>query len=204
MAYKTKKRALNALRRLEKSGTDVMDGLTSNQPALYPGTNVVDNYRAREAADITDMRQKRFIDNLELSRRLFEIDNKQYGVTDDIAHKLLDYMEQHEFNVIQELEMEYSIKRKALKKKAEELAEMNMEDYLTEEDYKRITLFKIKQINVYQNRLQYIGLIIKTLKDYIRELKETEDLPGARNAVNDFSYNFTNYNNDFTSAGKMK
>jgi hypothetical protein len=73
-------------------------------------------------------------------------------VPDDVAHELLDYMEQHEFDVLQELEMEYDIKKKELKTKAEELAEMNMEDYLTEEDYKRIALYKVKQINNYQNK----------------------------------------------------
>jgi hypothetical protein len=204
MKSKANIKAQQALLRLNKTGDQVYDGLNSNQPALYPGTNVVDNYRAREAADITDMRQKRFVDNLELSRRLFEIDHKHYGVLDDVANQLLDYMEQKEFDVLQELEMEYSIKKKALKEKAEELAEMNMEDYLTEEDYKRIALYKYQQITLYKNRLEYIGLIIKTLKDYAKELEEAEELPGAKNAVNDFSFNFTNMNNDLVTAGRLK
>lgn len=197
-------KAKRTLQRLTKTGDQVYDGLTSNQPALYPGTNVVDNYRAREAADITDMRQKRFVDNLELSRRLFEIDYKYYGVLDDTAHELLDYIEQKDFDVLQELEMEYNIKKKNLKKKAEELAEMNMEDYLTEEDYKRSALYKIKQINIYKDRLEYISLIIKTLKDYIKELKEAEDLPGANQAVKEFSIIGTNYNPDIMAASKLK
>ena len=197
-------KAKRALQRLTKTGDQVYDGLTSNQPALYPGTNVVDNYRAREAADITDMRQKRFIDNLELSRRLFEIDHKFYGVLDDVAHEMLDYIEQRDFNVLQELEMEYNIKKKELKTKAEELAALNMEDYLTEEDYKRSALYHVKQISLYNDRLQYMALIIKTIKNYIKELKETEDLPGAKNAVNDFSFMSTNWNSDVTAASKLK
>jgi vacuolar-type H+-ATPase subunit I/STV1 len=204
MKSKANVKAKRALLRMSKTGDQVYDGLNSNQPALYPGTNVVDNYRAREAADITDMRQKRFVDNLELARRLFEIDHKHYGVLDDVANELLDYMEQKEFDVLQELDMEFGIKRKELKDKAEELAEMNMEDYLTEEDYKRVALYKVQQINLYKNRLEYIGLIVKTIKDYAKELEEAEELPGAKNAVNDFSFNFTNYNNDLTSAGKLK
>jgi hypothetical protein len=204
MKSKSNIKAKKALQRLTKTGDQVYDGLTSNQPALYPGTNVVDNYRAREAADITDMKEKRFIDNLELSRRLMEIDNKRYNVFDDAAQELLDYMEQKEFDVIQELEMEYAIKRKDLKKKAAEIATMNISDYLTENDYKRIALFKVRQLGIYKNKLEYLRLIIKTIKDYIEELKETEELPGARNAVNDFSFNFTNMNNDLTAAGKLK
>jgi hypothetical protein len=197
-------KAKRALERLTKTGDMVYDGLTSNQPTLFPGTNVVDNYRAREAADVTDIRQKRFIDKIELSRRLMELDNKFYGVLDDVAHELLDYMEQKEFDVLQELEMEYDIKKKELKEKAAELVEMNIEDYLSEEDYKRITLYKVKQVNLHKDRLKYLSLIIRTIKNYIKELQEAEELPGARNAVNDFSFNFTNYNNDFTSAGKLK
>jgi vacuolar-type H+-ATPase subunit I/STV1 len=133
-----------------------------------------------------------------------EIDNHFYGVQDDVAHELLDYMEQREFDVLQELEMEYSIKKKELKDKAEELADLNMEEYLTEEDYKRVALYKVKQINVYRSRLEYMRLVIKAIKDYIKELQEINNLPGARNAVNDFSYNFTNYNNDLTTAGRLK
>jgi hypothetical protein len=100
--------------------------------------------------------------------------------------------------------MEYDIKKKELRKKAAELVEMNIEDYLSEEDYKRITLYKVKQVNLHKDRLKYLSLIIRTIKNYIKELQEAEELPGARNAVNDFSFNFTNYNNDFTSAGKLK
>jgi len=204
MISKSNVKAKKTLRRLTKTGDMAYDGLTSNQPALYPGTNVVDNYRAREAADITDMRAKRFVDKIELSRRLMEIDNKYYGILDDVAHELLDYMEQKEFDVVQDLEMEYNIKRKELKGKADELAEMNMEEYLTEEDFKRVALYKVKQISLYKDRLKYLGLVIKTIKNYIKELQEAEELPGAKNAVNDFSFNFTNNNNDLMTAGKLK
>jgi vacuolar-type H+-ATPase subunit I/STV1 len=204
MKSKSNIKAKKALERMSKTGDMDYNGLNSNQPTLFPGTNVVDNYRAMEAADIIDTKQQRYIDTLELSKRIMEIDNKFYGVLDDVAHELIDYMEQREFDVLQDLDMEYNIKKKELKDKANELADLNIEDYLTEEDYKRVALYKVKQINTYRMRLEYLKLIIKTIKDYIKELSETENLPGARNAVNDFSYNFTNNNNDLTSAGRLK
>lgn len=207
MKSKSNIKAKKALQRLNKSGDEVLDGLNSNQPALYPGTNVVDNYRAREAADITDMKQKRFIDNLELSRRLMELDNNLYGVMDYNAHEMIDYIERKNFDVVQELDMEYQIKKNELKKKAKELASINMQEYLTEDDYKRVALYKVKQINLFGKRLEYLRLIIKTIKDYARELKESsEENIGANQAIRQYNNPIvgTNWNSDTTAASKLK
>jgi len=195
------------LARMNKAGDNVYDGLTSNAPAMQPASNIVDTYRAMEAADITNPKEKFFIDNLELSRRIMEIDNKYYNILDDTAHELLDYLEQQNFEGLAELEMEYQAKKKEMKKRSEELAQLNIDDYLTEEDYKRVISYKIRQLRIYQNRLEYLKAVIRTIKDFQKELEIESTYPQDtifRNNASDFAYSFTNQNSDITGAAKLK
>lgn len=200
-------RAKRALFKLKKAGESDYFGLTSNTSALQPASNIVDTYRAVESADIKDIKDQIFLNNLELARRLMSIDNKFYHVRDDAAHELLDYLEQMDYDVMSELDMEYKIKKLNIKKKMKDIVELNMDDYITDDDYKRAVAYKLRQLNMFEGRLEYLKTIINTIKEYIEELKDAGYMQGNslfQDAKPDFSYNFTNNNPDPTAAGKLK
>lgn len=199
----SKKKTVGLLRRMNKTGDQVYDGLNSNSPTLFPGGNFNDGYRKIERENVTDARTKTFIDNLELSRRLMSIDIKQYDVDEISSTKLLDYIEQNDFDVINEIEMEMKIKAKELKEKIKEMTAINIEDYITEDDYTRVISTKKKELVIFSNKILYLQLIIGTIKRYEKELKELDKYnPLAEKP--DFSYNHTNWHTDGSGAGKLR
>lgn len=199
----SKRKTQSILNRLTKSADEVYDGVNSNSPTLYPGSNFNDSYRKVERQNVSGIAGKTFIDNMELSRRIMMIDYKYYDVDEESASKLLDYIEQNDFDVVDELKMELKLKSKELKEKMRELTETNIDDYMTEEDYTRVMMYKKKELIKYSNKISYVKMVIDTIERYVKELKELEEYEALSVKPYDFSYNFTNQNASF-DAGKLK
>ena len=188
---------------MNKTGDQIYDGLNSNAPTLYPGGNFNDGYRKVERQNVSDLRAKTFIDNLELSRRIMSIDIKSYNVDEESATKLLDYIEQNNFDVINELELELKTKSKELKKKVDSLIEVDISNYITEDDYIRAVTNRKKELMIFSNKVLYLESVIKTIKRYEKELKELDEYTNLAEKP-DFSYNYTNWNSAQDGAGKLK
>jgi len=199
----SKKKTVGILRRMNKTGDQIYDGLNSNAPTLYPGGNFNDGYRKVERQNVSDLRAKTFIDNLELSRRIMSIDIKSYNVDEESATKLLDYIEQNNFDVINELELELKTKSKELKKKVDSLIEVDISNYITEDDYIRAVTNRKKELMIFSNKVLYLESVIKTIKRYEKELKELDEYTNLAEKP-DFSYNYTNWNSAQDGAGKLK
>lgn len=198
-----KHKSKDILLRIAKTGDQVYDGLNSNSPTLYPGGNYNDSYRKIERQNISDSNNGEFIDRLELSKRLMTIDPKKYNVDEDVASKLLDYIERRNYDVIKELKLELKVKSNDLKLKMEEIKIISPSDYFTEEDYERTILIKKKELIEYSNKITYVKIIIDTIENYIKEVKELEDYSALNEKPNDFSFNFTNQNPSFDTS-KLK
>ena len=108
----SKKKSQKILNRLNKAADEVYDGVNSNSPTLYPGSNFNDSYRKVERQNVASLSDRTFMDEMELSRRIMMIDFKKYEVDEESASKLLDYIEQNKFDVVDELKMELKIKIK--------------------------------------------------------------------------------------------
>jgi hypothetical protein len=199
----SKKKTEKILNRMSKAADQEYDGLNSNSPTLFPGADFNDSYRKVERQNMSDASGKIFVDNLELSRRIMSVDHNKYNVDEDSSSKLLDYIEQNDFNVLDELKMELKMKQKELKQKMKQLVDVNIDDYISEEDYTRSMIYKKKELIAFSNKITYIKLVIDTIERYSSEIKDLEDYEALSAKPYDFSYNFTNQNPSF-DAGKLK
>ena len=199
MKSMTKKRAELALKRLNKSGTTVYDGITPNAPH-----NIIDSYRPQEISEVRSRQEKYYLDNLELSKRLMKIDYKYYGVDEESASALIDYIEQGDFDIIVELEMEYNIQKKALKENEQSILSLELGDFVSPDDYKRDVAYKIRELKVFQKKLMYLKMIIKTIREFQKELMDGEEELRESRQFPDFSFTGTNYNSPIDGAGKLK
>ena len=194
--------ARQVLDRLEKTSQTLNDGLTPNAP-----TSIIDTYRAQQTSHIKSKEEKFYLDNLELSRRIMEIDSEFYGVSEVDAHKLIDYMEQEDFDVIPELTLELKMKKKIYEEMVDDTMERDLSEFLSENDYRRALIHGLKETKRFARTLRYLELVIKTIKNYeleLQELAEEEQYPDFSATKPDFSYNFTNQNNDVTSNSKLR
>jgi hypothetical protein len=200
---KNKSKSKDILLRLSKAGDQVYDGLTSNSPTLFPGGNYNDSYRKIERQNSSSTSTNEFIDRLELSKRLMTIDPKKYGVDENSASKLLDHIEQRNYDVIKDLELELKVKAKDLKTKMEEIKLIEPSDYLTEEDYERTILIKKKELIDFSNKITYIKIIIDTIKNYMKEVKELNDYSALNERPSEAAMVSSNQNAAF-DASKLK
>lgn len=169
MTISNKNKATRVLQRLEKYGETTWDGITPGTPA-----GVIDTYRAQEDSEFHLRHGKHYQDNVELSRRLMNIDNDYYHVSDEAAYKLLDYIEQNDFDVVDELNVEINKERKKFNAMKQELVGLDKKIFLSQEDYQRSMAYKIKQLRIFEKKMQYIRYIIQTINEFNEEIKNRE------------------------------
>jgi hypothetical protein len=202
MVSKREIEARRILDRLEKTSQTLNDGLTPNAP-----TSIIDTYRAQQTSHVKSKEERFYLDNLELSRRIMEIDSEFYGVSEVDAHKLLDYMEQEDFDVVPELTLELQQKKKVYNEMVNDTLDRDLEEFLSADDYRRALIHGLKETKRFARTLRYLELVIKTIKNYeleLLELAEEEQYPDFSATKPDFSFNFTNQNNDTTSNSKVR
>lgn len=200
----SKQKSREILRFLNKGSSDDFIGLTSNQPTLYPGSNYNDSYRKVERQNLAGKNNVDIVDNIELSKRLMDIDKTKYDVPEDIGNKLINYIERSNFDVLDELELEIKTKMKELKKLFSEVTQLKINDYISEDDYRRSVLSQRKRMMEFSNKITYLKLIVNTIKGYHKEIKELEDYEALSTEDKpDMSFLFTDYRQN-QGAGSMR
>lgn len=181
--------ARRILSELEKHGSSVYDGLTS-----YVPSGVINNYRVQETAELKTTSEKKFRDNIELSQRLMAIDPSIYEIDENISYKLIDYIEQRDFDVISELRIELKNKNEEYKEMIKEIKTTSPDEYLSVIDYRRSMEHKIYNAKTFKKKIEYLRAIIKTILSYNSEYDELLiDKP------NDMSFLFTNNSGSYDS-----
>jgi len=191
--YKAKVLAKAILRDLEKTvGDNIYDGVAGLQAEGY-----LDSYRAQEELEYKNLADKKYINDIELSKMLMALDCDLYGVNKKYADKLIDYIEQHNFDVVDELKIEIQNKKMTYAEMLEEIETVKIKDYLSPIDYKRAILHKIELAKNYKKKIDFLSDIAKTIVDF----GETEiEVPYSNKQYTDFSFNMTNQNHGFDSA----
>lgn len=192
MTYKPKKIAKMTLERLEKHGDNIYDGLTPSAPS-----NIIDTNRALETLQVKNILDQKYVDKIELSKRLMDIDTEIFSINKDTANKLIDYIEQSGMDAIPELNNELEIKIDEYTIMVKDIKELDEEDFLSPIDYKRAVLHRIKEAKEFHGKIDYIKMILKTMENFE---SETMEVPQSKQ----FDFSFTNENANFYGASKMK
>lgn len=195
--YELKKSAQLILRRMEKAGSNTYDGLTADAP-----TNVIDMNKPLQEKEFFDQEAEFFGDKIELSKRLMNVDNNFYGVRDDVAYKLLDYIESRDFDCVLDLEIELGDKKRILKEKSQGIGEVDLNDFLAEIDYMRAVNHRKEEIKEFQSKIKYIELLIKIIEEYAEEKKEKKQEFAVENE--DWAIIQHTASNSPTDAGRLR
>lgn len=160
------KEALKILRRINKAGSSTYDGITANAP-----TNIIDLNKPMQEREFFDKEAEFFGDSIELSSRLASIDNEYYGVRDDVASALLDYIEERDFDCLIDLQMELAEKKRSIDDKTKEIAEVDLDEFVSEIDYVRAIGHRKEEIKAFERKIKYIELLIHTMQEFAAEKK---------------------------------
>ncbi len=191
-----KKSATNLLRRMEKAADNSYDSL-ADAP-----TNVIDMNKPLQEKEFFDQEAEFFGDKIELSKRLMNVDNNFYGVRDDVAYKLLDYIESRDFDCVLDLEIELGDKKRILKEKSKGIGEVDLNDFLAEIDYMRAVNHRKEEIKAFQSKIKYIELLVKIIEEYAEEKKEKKDEFAVENE--DWAIIQHTASNSPTDAGRLR
>lgn len=176
---------------LQNLNKNFSDSPYNDMPMETEGTDE-DKMRAREGNESINPKEKITLNTIELTRNVLSIDNDNYDVDDSMANSLASYIERSPETALIDLKMEYGFKVKEFYNNIQEVKNMNPKEFHEDVDFIRAQHHEKKKLEEFENRLEYIALIIKLLETHNTINFEEEERQKKRLALDEFDFSFIN------------
>lgn len=187
---KTTKQAENLLNRMNKSFSD---SPYTDMPMEYEGTDD-QKFRAREGNESINNRERKDAISIELTRMILAVDHDNYDVDSSVANSLASYIERSPESALKDLKMELGQRIKDFAERTKKVKAINPKDYETEIDFIRAQHHEHKKLEEFENRLEYLSIIVRLMEAHNESLFEEREREKKRLALDDFDFSFVNTN----------
>lgn len=180
--------AKSILRRMEKGFADSpyvdMPSATSASEDMM--------MRAKEGAEELYEGERHNNDIISLTRRLMSVDVEKYHVNSKVLNKIADFVERNQETALSELKIEYKAKKSELFKKIDDYKKLREDTFSEEFDYERAKIHLYKDIQDFQNKLDFLEEIIFIIETYHIDDFEEKSRKKHNMATEDFDFSFIN------------
>lgn len=176
---------------LQNMNKNFSDSSYTDMPMETEGSEE-QKFRAREGNETINPKERVAINNIQLTRAILSIDNDNYDVDDKMANELSSYIERSPETALTDLKMEYGFKIKEFYSKIQDTKNISPKEFHSEPDFLRAQHHEKKKLEEFENRLEYISLVIKLLETHQTINFEEEERQKKRLALDEFDFSFIN------------
>lgn len=180
---------------LNRINKNFADSPYTDMPMETEGTDE-QKFRSREGNESINSKERKEAIGIELTRLILAVDNDGYSVDDAVANSLATYIERSPETALKDLKMEYGQRIKDFAERTKKVKAINPKDYESEIDFVRAQHHEQKRLEEFENRLEYLGIIVKILESHNESLFEEREREKKRLALDEFDFSFINTNSN--------